>query len=145
MENKINKRQFYRIHFENPLCSQMTIVKFKGNSLKMGYANVCVKDIGPGGLSFLSVLDLPIGSDSVYRFRIKLFGESKSMSGEIVRIRPLKDNVKEYGVKFTFTDTDEPSYIADFHKLQISLARDIKSNCCEFCRKESIPCTQDKS
>lgn len=120
----------------------MTIVRFHGKDVNMGYSNVCVNDLGPGGLSFITRLELPIDSMVDFRFKIKIYDKIRILPGEVVRRRDLPKGVKEYGVRFKFSAYEESEHLAIFNKMQVSLARDLRSTCCEFCRKKEIPCIQ---
>lgn len=139
MADFINKRKFFRVMLSTPICVQMTITEVRGKVVSTGYTNVCVKDIGAGGLSFVSKLTLPVGNDSKYRFKADFFEREYIFCGVVVRKRDIRTGVYEYGIKFTDVH-DEDSYLALFNRLQVTVRKLSKGNCCNFCKKKEYPC-----
>lgn len=135
-----NKRKYFRIGFDKPICAEMTISTFHGKIMRMGYSNVCVKDIGPGGLAFLSFLMFPIDEGIIYTFKIAMFNEEVRLRGTIVRTKDLTNNAHEYGIKFQFLENDEPKYIQLFNKLSFAINKTPEQVVCRMCKKEVFPC-----
>ena len=135
-----NKRKYFRISLDKPICAEMTISTFHGQIMRMGYSNVCVRDIGPGGLAFLSFLAFPIDEGIVYTFKISMFNEEVRLRGTIVRTKELINNVHEYGIKFKFLKNDEPKYVQLFNKLSFAINKTAENSGCKMCKKEVFPC-----
>lgn len=55
--NAINRRKYFRVECATPICSEVTIVRINNQAVNTGATKVCVEDIGPGGLKFISKLD----------------------------------------------------------------------------------------
>jgi hypothetical protein len=143
MDNEIisdNKRQFFRIKFEKPVCAEMTISMIHGKIMKIGYSNICVKDKGPGGLAFDSFLELPVDEGVLYNFRIILYNEEVRLRGKIVRTVALEHNAHEYGVRFEFLQTEESKFMLLFNKLNMSMRGSSMKGVCNFCEQEVYPC-----
>jgi hypothetical protein len=95
------KRQYFRLQLDPPLCSDMTIVMVKGKTLEIGSAEVLIEDIGPGGLRFLSHLSLPVNPQVVLQFETEILKQRVSMHGYVVRKNQWSEGIHEYGVAFT--------------------------------------------
>ncbi|SHF93999.1 PilZ domain-containing protein [Caldanaerobius fijiensis DSM 17918] len=112
----------------NPLCAKMTIKYVYGKTVKTGYANVCVKDIGPGGLKFLSNLKLQVNPNIVLEFEVNILNTTLNVYGTVVRVEEVEPHIFGYGVEFTFIDdTFRARLISIFNELAIYLKKNIKS------------------
>lgn len=138
--NGENKRKFYRINFETPLCGQMTIKSINGKDINSGYSHVCIKDVGPGGLSFISKLEFPINKQIIYRFKITIENKIKILEGTIVRFHPINNDFINYGIKFNLDNMQEDELIKILNKLTVLLKNDFRYNGCTFCKKSKHSC-----
>jgi len=140
-KNENNKRKFYRLELNNPICMEMTINSCHGKSIKAGVLDVCVKNIGPGGLLFISTLLFPIDKDIIYNFRFHMFDKIRNINGTIVRRDEFKKNVFEYGVMFNCDAIiNEQDYVKLFNKFSVILKRNTKNSGCKFCVEITHPC-----
>ncbi|MDP4144007.1 MAG: PilZ domain-containing protein [Bacillota bacterium] len=119
-----NRRKYFRIDLDTPLCTEMTIVEVKGKKIKTSITNVCVIDIGAGGLAFTSKLNFPIGKEVIFRFNTTIFKESISFIGNIIRRTEIRDGIYKYGVQFILDEQTETEYIKIFNRLLIALKKD---------------------
>lgn len=139
--NKNNKRNFYRLNLNRPLCVEMTITNCHGKSIKIGFSKVCVKNIGPGGLLFISKLLFPIDKGIIYNFRFSIFDNIRNINGVIVRRNEFNKNIFEYGVMFTCDDIrNEQEYVKLFNNFSIVLKRNTNKIGCKFCDEITYPC-----
>lgn len=97
----VNKRQYYRVKHDIPLCASMTLYSVKGNLVTTRSTYVCVQNISAGGLCFWADLTLPVSETAIYSFKVILMESPLILYGTIVRSSPIKDNIVEYGVQFT--------------------------------------------
>jgi hypothetical protein len=100
----VQKREYFRLRLDPPLCSDMTIVTVKGKTLEIGSAEVLIEDIGPGGLRFLSHLSLPVTPQVVLQFETEILNQRVSVHGYVVRKNQLTEEIHEYGVAFTMQE-----------------------------------------
>lgn len=138
--NENNKRRFYRIKLNNPICTKMTINNCHGRLIKTGVLDVCTTDIGPGGLSFLSTLLFPVDKGIIYNFKFSILGTVQSIKGIIVRQNELKKGVFGYGVMFNCDIREEQECIKLFNTLSIALKRNANNSESTFCDKVVYPC-----
>lgn len=132
----VDKRKFFRIYLPTPLCADLSIIRIKGNDVKTGTSKVCIKDIGPGGLAFISKLNLPVDSEVLFRFSTTLFNKNTYFRGRIVRLESGKIYNK-YGVEFIDEEAE------NFHLLNLLSLRLRDKNRiegCRFCTKDKQPC-----
>ena len=96
------RRIFFRIQFPNLLEAAMTIIEIKGKKTEIGNTKVVIKNMGPGGLCFISNIILPIKRDVILQFNTLLLGEEIRVYGCPVWTEELVGNLYEYGIKFTY-------------------------------------------
>lgn len=68
-------RKFFRIELNNLLESEFTIDKIKGKKINVGKTKILIKNIGPGGICFISNLKLPVKKDIALQFTMRLIEE----------------------------------------------------------------------
>ncbi|WP_051585888.1 PilZ domain-containing protein [Caldanaerobius polysaccharolyticus] len=140
-----NRRKYFRVKLHNPLCAKMTIKYVYGKAVKTGYANVCVNDIGPGGLKFLSNLKLQANPNIVLEFELNILNTTLKVYGTIVRIEEIEPDIFGYGVEFVFIeDTFRTKLISIFNELAIYLKKNIKSPNGNFCKLGEAGCFKTK-
>lgn len=133
-----NKREFFRVYLDIPLCSQITLLKINGQEINMGYSNVCINDIGPGGLLFTSDLDFPIKDNISFKFKTKLLNSRVLLEGQIVRKIIVNEGIFKYGVSFEISEEKRAQCIKLLNDVAIGLRRNAELRDCSFCTKESF-------
>ena len=58
--NNRERRSFFRMNLQNPLSTYMTLVSINDKKVEIGKTEVLMEDIGPGGIRFLSNIQLPV-------------------------------------------------------------------------------------
>jgi hypothetical protein len=119
------KRQYFRVELDPPLCSDMTIVMIKGKSLEVGSAEVLIVDIGPGGLRFQTCLRLPAHPEIVLQFETEVLSQRVEMYGNVVRNNECDEGIYEYGVKFTMDEEKHIEIARIFNRLAIRLKKGV--------------------
>lgn len=134
-----NRRRYFRVNLNVPLCADMTICEIGGKRVKTGNSKVCVLNIGVGGLAFSSSLEFPIDNKAVFLFSTSIMGKNINFKGTIVRRTKLNSGAYNYGVKFIYDNNLEDEYIRIFNNLSIQLKKNWKG--CEYssCNKDKCP------
>lgn len=114
------RRRYFRIPFIYPLEAVMTVSELNGKKITVSKAGVLIDNIGPGGLCFISNIQLPVEADIVLNFEVEIFGEVHSLYGSIVHHHQ-KDELLYYGVKFRMRETQRNKYISLFNNLQLKM------------------------
>jgi diguanylate cyclase (GGDEF)-like protein len=125
-ENKLvshyeNKRQYFRVLLTYPLEADMTIERIGMKELNIGSTKVLIEDIGPGGLRFISAINLPKKEDIILRFTTEIFLGTFQINGHIVWSSELDDHIFQYGVKFNIDEIRRESLIKLLNNLQVKL------------------------
>jgi len=115
------RRKFFRVRFPLLLEADMSIVKMMGKNIKIGAAKVVVKNMGPGGLCFVSNIRLPVKRDSVFQLKTELLGEEIKVLGTPVWMDEIEDNLYEYGIQFSIDENDRMELIRILNQYQIKL------------------------
>ena len=101
----------------------MTVSEINGKKVQLGSTKVLVKNIGPGGLGFVSNIKLPARSDIVLKFETTIIDEEMTLYGTIVYDEE-QGNFHRYGVKFIVDEKKRDSLIKHFNQFQLQLKKD---------------------
>jgi len=135
----ISNRQFFRVYTKEPICTEVTIVNFNGKSVKTNSCNVCIKDISIGGLRFLSKLNLPIGENVIYQFKLQIFHRCYYIKGNIIWQKEEKNGDIYYGVKSLMDEKMCADYFTELNKLALVIKRNQSNHGCSFCDLTKCP------
>lgn len=116
------RRKFFRINFNNLLESDFTINTIKGKKMNVGNTKILIKDIGPGGICFISNLSLPVKKDIVLKFTMRLI-EEINLSGYIVWSEEIEENLYQYGVEFIIDENERVNLIRILNQVQIKIKK----------------------
>lgn len=119
-----DRRKFFRIKFHQLLESDMTIMNLKGKNVNIGNSKVLIKNIGPGGLCFISSIKLHIDSDITLLFKINLLDKEFKVYGHPIWIDEYY-NYNEYGIEFTVVEAERVELVKILNQVQIKMKNDI--------------------
>lgn len=105
MRSEIYVRKFLRIRTRKPLCGSARIVRFDDKPVHTGIALVNIPEISPGGLKFISHLQMPASPSVILQISLMLNGTAHCIQGYIVHGRKNVGSGYEYG--FCFLDPDK--------------------------------------
>lgn len=115
-----NRRRYFRLRLDFPLCAEMTVLKFKNKELKLGMSKALIQDISLGGLRYLSNVDLPVQEDFVLLFTTEIFDKKRQFVGYNVWKSEV-NGFYEYGFKFTINNKQRDQFAAVFNQLTLQL------------------------
>lgn len=118
------RRKFFRIKFLRILEANLTILEIKGKKVNVGNTKVLIKNIGPGGLCFITNFRLPVDDKIIMQFKTQLIGEEITVYGCIVWSRDIENGLFEYGVKFTFDENKRTELVKVLNQVQIRMRND---------------------
>ncbi|WP_409250634.1 EAL domain-containing protein [Bacillus sp. SCS-153A] len=139
-----NRRQFFRVELPLPLSGNMTIVKIKDKDIKLGKSEVLIENIGPGGLRFLTHINLPLNPDIILGFETEILGDTRPFYGYVVWKEEQTAGIFEYGIQFKFTEGEQSKITALTSKLQTSLKKTSKLHDTRFIREDKIDYINNK-
>lgn len=140
-----NKREYFRIKLNQPLCAAMTIVLVDGQPMETGSTNVCIEDIGPGGLLFVSHLKLPESKRIILEFDTRICGQDRQFWGSVTRANQKSEGIWEYGLEFYIDEATRSQYTYLFNQLAIKLYKHNQWNNCSICTEdEQAICLQTR-
>lgn len=124
----VNRREYFRIEFEQYLAASMTIAKFKGRRVRLGSTEVFLRNIGPGGLRFMVGVKMPVNDDIILMFEIVILGHSYKLSGVIVWCNEIDSGIYEYGLQFELDEYERAEMLITLNQLAIALRGDYPSS-----------------
>lgn len=89
-----DRRKFFRIEFDSLLETNMTILKMAGDDIDIGNTKSLIKNIGPGGLCFISNIRFPVEKNLVFKFSTNLVEKEIIVYGNPVWTDEI-DNLEE--------------------------------------------------
>lgn len=119
------RRKFFRIKFPQLLEADMTILEIMGKKTNVGSAKVLIKNMGPGGLCFVSNIRIPIERDIIIQFITQLLNEEIKLYGSPVWTQEINDNVFEYGIEFNSDENRRTEIIKILNHVQVKLRQSI--------------------
>ncbi|MGI6332459.1 MAG: EAL domain-containing protein [Zhaonellaceae bacterium] len=119
------KREFFRINFHSLLEGEMTILKLKGKNVNVGNTKVLIKDIGPGGLCFISNIKLPVEKYLILQFTTQLLDTEIKVTGYPVWLKEMDDDLYKYGIEYVIDENERIDLVKIFNQVQIKMKHDI--------------------
>lgn len=140
-EDDSHNRQFFRVKLIQPICTELVIEQMiNGARANFRPTNVCIRDIGPGGLRFHTDLQLPVHEEFSLYFAFKLLGQDVRVTGNIVRARQIH-KIYEYGVSFDIAENHRDKLTRLLNNLTILYRNKVKIYDTALCQE---PCFSNK-
>lgn len=127
-----NRRNYYRINLQFPLCSGMTIISFKGKKVSLGRSKALIEDISIGGLRFTTNIEFPVQPDIIFEFKIKIMNEVIKTTGVIVWKLEIGDNLYQYGLEFNIGELERDHLSQTLNTFMLKLKNDPLLGGCDF-------------
>lgn len=134
----LDKRAFYRLELLFPLSSSMTLVSFQDKQVNLGKSNVLVENIGPGGLRFLSTLQLPVRPDIIYQFDTTILNHDIHVKGRIVWKSEVKVGTYQYGIEFVVTEKERDHLVKILNAFSLQLKNNAFLPDCDFINEDKF-------
>jgi len=138
MPFKEERRKFFRLQFNQLLEALVTVLEINGRKVNVGNTKVLIKNIGPGGLCFISNIRLPIDKGIILRFITELLGEEIRVYGSTVWTKEIGGSLFEYGVEFSNDENKTTELIRVLSRVQIIMRKNIM-----FAEGSFISCTHN--
>ena len=127
-----DRRKFFRVNFYNLLEGDLTILEIGGEKVDVGNTKVLIKNIGPGGLCFISNIRFPIEKTIILKFTTNLVEEKIVVYGNPVWSEELdvdkvdiSDKMYEYGIEFRIDENDREDLVRILNEVQIKMRNNI--------------------
>ncbi|EPZ42538.1 EAL domain-containing protein [Alicyclobacillus acidoterrestris] len=116
-----NRRKHFRVTPPHPMVAMVTIAAVNSRRLSLGYTDILLMDIGPGGLRFVSNLRFPANHGVVLHFKLTLFKRIIELEGSIVWSEEVADNLLQYGVEFSLDEAERKKLFPLFNDFAIQV------------------------
>jgi diguanylate cyclase (GGDEF)-like protein/PAS domain S-box-containing protein len=120
-----DRRKYSRIQFQKLLEASSTVKEINGKSIDIGDTKVLIKDIAPGGLCFISNLNLPIEKNVIMKFGTQLIENEIQFQGRLMWAEEMDNHLYEYGVEFAIGENDRKELVRILNTVQIRMRKDI--------------------
>ncbi|MDZ7834459.1 MAG: PilZ domain-containing protein [Alkalibacterium sp.] len=121
---KEERRKYFRLTLPDLLEADMTILSISGKKADVGETGVVVKNIGPGGLCFISNIKLPVNKEIILQFKSELSGEEIKAYGSLDWIEERDYDLFEYGLEFTFDEKARTGLTKVLNQFQVKTRKD---------------------
>jgi diguanylate cyclase (GGDEF)-like protein/PAS domain S-box-containing protein len=119
------RRKSFRQVFRDLLKTDLRILKIKDKTMNVGNSKALIKDLGPGGLCFISNIQFPLERDFTLEFTTTLLGQELSAIGTPVWSQEVADNLFEYGVKFMMAEREADELMRTLYEVQVKMKKNI--------------------
>ncbi|WP_170253946.1 EAL domain-containing protein [Acetobacterium paludosum] len=117
---QIERREYFRLKFYQLLKAELKIVKIKDKKMNVGNTKILIKNIGPGGLSFISNIKFPLERDFTLQFETTLLNNTVKTNGCPVWMEEINDDFYQYGVKFLIDEEEREELMKILYEIQIN-------------------------
>lgn len=124
-EEFVERRKFFRVKFHQFLEATMTILELNYKKVNVGDTLVLIKNMGPGGLCFVSNINLPIEKNLVLQFTTQLVNQEIKVVGSPVWTGEIQGGLYEYGVEFNVDENQRAELIKILNLVQIKMRNNI--------------------
>ncbi len=115
------RRKYFRVDLPNLLEADVNIIEIKGKRVEIGRTKALIKNIGQGGLAFISALNIPVKRSIMLQFSTQLVGHEIKVYGYPVWTRETDYNLYEYGIEFTCNENERAAITGILAKLRTLL------------------------
>ncbi|WP_160316193.1 GGDEF domain-containing phosphodiesterase [Acetobacterium bakii] len=122
---RAERREFFRLAFHQLLKADLMILKIKDKNMNVGNTKILIKNIGPGGLCFISNIKFPLEREFTLQFRTTLLGVDIKAYGSPVWIDETEDGFYEYGIKFSIDENEREELMKTLYAIQIKMKKNI--------------------
>ncbi|MCT8137659.1 EAL domain-containing protein [Anaerobacillus sp. CMMVII] len=133
-----NRRKFYRIEFKHRLRADMTIVNLGGKNVTLGTTKVLIENISGGGLRFFTNVRLPVRSDLILNFKLKLNNQSIDLLGSLVWTKEVDNELHQYGLEFSLPKNKQSQLISLLDTVQSSINNEMYQEVGDFVMNNEI-------
>ncbi len=127
-----NRREYYRINMQFPLCSGMTIISFKGKKVSLGHSKALIEDISIGGMRFTTNVEFPVQPDIILEFKTKIMNEVVKTNGVIVWKQEIGENLYQYGLEFNISELERDHLSQMLNTFTLKMKNDPLLGGCDF-------------
>lgn len=117
------KNKNYTIEFQYPLEAMMTITELNGRKVQLGNKRVLLENIEPGRLWFLSNVKLPVGTEMLLKFQLKIMNSKLTLYGKIV-CGSEQERIHQYEVELIIEEKNRDFLIKQLDRLYLELNND---------------------
>lgn len=127
-----DKGKSFRVDFLNLLEADLTILEMGGEVVNIGNTKLLIKNMGPGGLSFISNIRFPIERSLILKFTTNLMEKeiivygNPTWSEEIdTEKEGLDYKIYQYGIEFRIDEIDRKNLIKILNEVKIKMRENI--------------------
>jgi hypothetical protein len=144
-KTKKDQRRYIRFKCPNPLCSKLVLKRINNKIIDSYGDNICIEDIGEGGLSFLSHIDYPVIEDIHYELQVIVLDLRILLRGQIVRKNIVEDKIFKYGLRFDSLGLERSEFKQLLEAIRNSAEDKILFKKSSFCMKDKKECMRTRS
>ncbi len=122
------RRKSFRVEFLSLLEADMTILEINGKKTNVGNTKCLIRNIGPGGLCFLTNVNFPLKRDLILQFGTELMGQVLRVHGTPVWREELELGIVTYGLEFNIDENARMKLTGLLNQVHIRVKNDVGFN-----------------
>lgn len=117
---QVERREYFRLKFYQLLKADLRILKIKDKKMNVGNTKILIRDIGPGGLRFISNIKFPLEREFTLEFETVLLDKTFKTYGSPMWMEETEENFYQYGVKFSIDEENREELMKILYEIQIN-------------------------
>lgn len=134
-----NKRNFFRLPFQHPLCAELKIIGYKEEATpESRIVKAALLDLSAGGARFYTAAPLPEDDNLLVELKFTILGKEFKPVGTIVRTHTSEERHYGYSAQFSLDETAIASLTGVLNQMSVKLRKHPVLSGCSFCTEEDL-------
>ncbi|NTZ18366.1 PilZ domain-containing protein [Paenibacillus sp. JMULE4] len=129
-----NRRHFFRLPFQHPLCAELKMIDYKGLMPESRIVKAALLDLSAGGARFRTAAPLPDDDNLLVELKFTVM----QPVGTIVRSMRSEEEHDEYSIQFSWNEADIAALTGVLNQMAVKLRNKTVLPGCSFCTEEDL-------
>ncbi|MFB6363882.1 PilZ domain-containing protein [Paenibacillus elgii] len=138
MSMEKNKRSFFRLRFQQPLCAELKLIGMADLEPEFKTRKAALLDLSAGGARFFTAAPLPDESRLLIELKFTALAKEYRVLGLLVRSGQTETGHPEYCIQFSHNETETAALTSMLNQLAIKLRKTTVISQCSFCTEEDL-------
>lgn len=133
-----NKRSFFRLPFQHPLCAELKIIDSDDIVPESRIIKAALLDLSAGGARFYTAAPLPEDDNLLVELKFTAMGKVYRPIGTIARSILQEEGHYEYSAQFSLNETETAALTGVLNQMSVKLRKIPVLSGCSFCTEEEL-------
>ncbi|MGF9715036.1 PilZ domain-containing protein [Paenibacillus naphthalenovorans] len=133
-----NRRHFFRLPFQHPLCAELKMIDYKDLMPESRIVKAALLDLSAGGARFRTAAPLPDDDNLLVELKFTVMHKEFKPVGIIVRSMRSEEEHDEYSIQFSWNEADIAALTGVLNQMAVKLRNKTVLPGCSFCTEEDL-------